>query len=232
MNYLGTERDVMTLAHELGHAVHGILAGESQGVLMQRAPIALAETASIFGEMTTFNFLKARLIKNGDKKALIALNMGKLSDGMNSIVRQISFSNFERRIHAVKNRLSVSELDAIWMEVTKEFYGDDGEVFTYENCEHLWSYIPHFHNPFYVYGYAFGELLTQSLYASQGKFKKEKFEALYLDLLRAGSSKGAKELLAPLGLDPTRAEFWEEGFRPIKALLDETEKLSAECGLL
>ncbi|HEY4486688.1 MAG TPA: M3 family oligoendopeptidase [Candidatus Paceibacterota bacterium] len=227
LSYMGTERDVMTLAHELGHAVHGILAGKAQGVLMQSASTALAETASIFGEMTTFNFLKERQKSRGNKKMLIALNMNKLSDSANSIIRQISFSNFERRVHATKNRLSVSELNAIWMEVTQELYGKDGDVFTHEHCEYLWSYIPHFHDPFYVYGYAFGELLTQSLYATQEGFKKKEFEKLYLDLLRAGRSKSPKELLEPFGLDPTNPDFWKLGFQPIDTLLTETEILSS-----
>ncbi len=232
LNYSGAERDVMTLAHELGHGVHGILAGNAQGVLMQSAPIALAETASIFGEMTTFNFLKRRAEAGGNKKALIALNVGKLSDVVNTVIRQISFSNFERRVHSIKNRLSVPELNNIWMHVTKELYGEDGEVFVYKDCEYLWSYIPHFHNPFYVYGYAFGELLTQSLYAVQSHFQKEEFERLYLDLLRAGNTKDPKELLAPFGLDPTRLEFWAEGFKTVEALLTETEQLSAAYGIV
>lgn len=229
MNYLGTEGDVMTLAHELGHAIHGILAGKAQGVLMQSAPIALAETASIFGEMTTFNFLKAQLMKKGDVRAVMALNMEKLGSIMNTVIRQISFSNFEQRVHTTPRRLSVQEFNAIWLEETKKIYGD---MFTYKDCEYLWTYIQHFHRPFYVYGYAFGELLTQSLYANQTMFPKEKFEEMYLDLLRAGSSRGVKDLLAPFNLDPERGEFWEDGFKPVEALLRETETLATENNLI
>lgn len=240
LNYLGSSRDVMTLAHELGHGVHGALAGEAQGPLMQHAPIAYAETASVFGEMTTYNFLRERLLKAGEKKALLALVAGKLDDIMNTMVRQISFSNFERRLHGMDagfrewgepKKVSVEELDKIWLEVTRQFYGNDGEVFTYENAEHLWAYISHFHNPFYVYGYAFGELLTQSLYAEREKFG-DRFEPLYLELLRAGSSKGAVELLAPFGLNPEDEKFWTRGIEvSLGRMVEEAETLSREMGV-
>ena len=231
LNYLGTERDVMTLAHELGHGVHGILAGEAQGVLMQQAPIALAETASVFGEMTTFNFLKKRASHEDSPEKLLALMMGKLGDMANTAVRQISFSFFEQEVHASPRRLSVSDFCKIWRRVTEKLLGKDGVVFVYKNHEYLWAYIPHFHTPFYVYGYAFGEILTQSLYAAQDRFKKEEFETLYLDLLRAGSSKGPKELLKPFGLDPTKPDFWKLGLTPIDTLLGEAEALASKCGI-
>lgn len=240
LNYLGSNRDVMTLAHELGHGVHGTLAGEAQGPLMQDAPIAYAETASVFGEMTTYNFLRDRLLKTGEKKALLSLVAGKLDDIMNTMVRQISFSNFERRLHGMDadfkewgepKKLSVEELDKIWGEVTRQFYGKDGEVFTYEDTEHLWAYISHFHRPFYVYGYAFGELLTQSLYAEKEKFG-DRFEPLYLDMLRAGSTKGAVELLSPFGLDPTDEKFWTKGIEvSLGRMVEEAETLSREMGV-
>jgi len=229
LNYLGTERDVMTLAHELGHGVHGILAGQTQGALMQQAPIALAETASVFGEMTTFNFLKKRVSDTNNAEKLLALNMGKLGDMVNTAVRQISFSFFEQEIHTSPRRLSVSDFIEIWKRVTEKLYGKDGTVFSYKDHEYLWAYIPHFHEPFYVYGYAFGELLTQSLYAARDKFTKEEFEKLYLDLLRAGSSKGPKELLKPFGLDPTNPDFWKLGLTPIDTLLGEAEALASKC---
>ncbi len=243
LNYLGSNRDVMTLAHELGHGVHGILGGEAQGALMFHAPIAYCETASVFGEMTTFNFLKNRLEKEGDAKRAVALLMGKLDDIINTVVRQISFSNFERRFHGMDadykawnapKKLSTEELDALWIQTTKELYGEEGDVFTYENMEHLWSYIPHFHSysPFYVYGYAFGELLTHSLYAQKDRLG-EKFEPLYLDMLRAGGTKNVTELLAPFSLDPANPQFWVEGIQiSMGKMIDEAEKLSREIGVV
>ncbi|HZZ99714.1 MAG TPA: M3 family metallopeptidase [Candidatus Paceibacterota bacterium] len=240
LNYLGSQRDVSTLAHELGHAVHGILCGQAQGPLMSNPPIAYCETASVFGEMVTFNFLKEQLADKADVKAELGMLMSKIEDDINTVVRQISFSNFERRIHGMDDKYqlwgeakkhSVQELDAIWLQVTKEFYGQDGEIFTYENADHLWSYVDHFHRPFYVYGYAFGQLLTHSLYAQQERLG-DKFEPLYLDLLRAGSTKDAVELLKPFGLDPTKEEFWVDGINAgIGTMLKEAEELSAKVGI-
>ncbi len=237
LNYLGSNNDVMTLAHELGHGVHGMLAGAAQGALMAQAPIAYAETASVFGEMTTFNFLKKQLQGKNETKALLALITGKIDANLNTVVRQIGFSNFERRLHgmdtqyktwAEPKKLSVKELDAIWLETAKELYGADGEVFTYENAEHLWTYVSHFHRPFYVYGYAFGELLTQSLYAQQPHFG-DRFEPLYLDLLRSGSTKDVVQLVAPFELDPTKKDFWENGIRvSLGAMVQEAEDLMAK----
>ena len=240
MNYLGSNRDVMTLAHELGHGVHGMLAGEAQGPLMFHAPIAYCETASVFGEMTTFTFLKERLIRGGDRKSLLALIMAKIDSTINTVVRQIGFSNFERRIHGMDEsyttwtepkKHSVEELDAIWLRTAQELYGQDGNIFTYENSEHLWAYIPHFHSPFYVYGYAFGELLTQSLYAQRERLGV-KFEPLYLDLLRSGSTKDVVELLAPFGLDARNEAFWRDGITvSLGALIEEAEQLSLTMGV-
>ncbi|TSC60537.1 MAG: oligoendopeptidase F [Parcubacteria group bacterium LiPW_15] len=240
LNYLGSNRDVTTLAHELGHGVHGILAGAAQGALMAHPPIAYCETASVFGEMTTFNFLKERLAAQGDKKSQLALLMEKIEGILNTIVRQIGFSNFERRLHGMDKdlkewkepgKLSVEEVSGIWMETIKSLYGEDGEIFTYANTEHLWAYISHFHRPFYVYGYAFGELLTQSLYAKR-KELGERFEPLYLELLRSGSTKTVTELLEPFGLNPADEKFWADGIQTsLGALIAEAEKLSAEMGI-
>jgi oligoendopeptidase F len=234
LNYLGSNNDVMTLAHELGHGVHGMLAGAAQGPLMAQAPIAYAETASVFGEMTTFKFLKKQLEEKNDTKALLALITGKIESNINSVVRQIGFSNFERRLHGMDamyktwtepKKLSAEELDAIWLQTIKELYGNDGEVFTYKDTEHLWTYVEHFQRAFYVYGYAFGELLTQSLYAQQSRFG-DRFEPLYLDLLRSGSTKDVVQLLAPFELDPTRKDFWENGIRvSLEAMVQEAEDL-------
>ncbi|MDP3646094.1 MAG: M3 family metallopeptidase, partial [bacterium] len=194
LNYLGSPRDVATLAHELGHGVHGMLAGEAQGELMMHAPMPYAETASVFGEMVTFNYLKAQIAKSDDSKQVLALVMGKLDDMLNTVVRQISFSNFERVIHAhdAKTmtrgntvRHSVKDLSRVWLATTKKSYGN---AFIYKDMEYLWAYIPHFHMVFYVYAYAFGELLTHSLYAKRAEFG-DRFEPLYLDLLRSGGTK-------------------------------------------
>jgi len=236
LNYLGSNHDVMTLAHELGHGVHGILAGEAQGPLMFHPPVAYCETASVFGEMTTFNFLKKQLAESGDNAALLALLTQKIEGMLNTVVRQIGFSNFERRIHgmdetyrqwAEPKKLSVKELDELWLTTVKELYGEEGDVFTYENINHLWSYISHFHRPFYVYGYAFGELLTQSLYA-QRSVLGGRFEPLYLDLLRSGATKDVIELLQPFGLDATKETFWAEGIRVgLETMISEAEDLAA-----
>lgn len=240
LNYLGSNRDVMTLGHELGHGVNGILAGEAQGPLMSDTPILRAETASVFGEMTTFNFLKDRLLASGNKEALLALVMGKIDDMINTVVRQIGFSNFERRLHGMDasytqwlepTKLSVEELNTIWLQTLKELYGEEGDVFTYENAEYLWTYVSHFHRPFYVYGYAFGELLTQNLYALRPTLG-DRFEPLYLDFLRCGSTKDVVSLLEPFGLDPTDKSFYTRGIEAgLGALVEEAERLSAEMGV-
>ncbi len=240
LSYLGSNRDVMTLAHELGHGVHGLLSGKEQGVLMGRYPMAYAETASIFGEMTTFNFLKKRLLEKGEMKSLLSLLMGKIDDTLNTMVRQISFSDFERRIHGMDSsytkwhepkKMSVQELNAIWLEVTKRYYGEEGTVFTYENIEHLWSYIRHFHRPFYVYSYAFGELLTQSIYAKQSSIG-DNFETLYLDLLKSGMTKNVVDLLKPFDLDPTDENFWINGINAgLGAMITEAEQASRDMGI-
>jgi|SRR5690242_19220750 oligoendopeptidase F len=241
LNYLGSNSDVMTLAHELGHGVHGILAGEAQGPLMFHAPIAYCETASVFAEMTTFSFLKERLTRAGEKKSLLALIMAKIDKMMNTVVRQIGFSNFERRLHGMDEaytawsgpaKRSVEELDGLWLKTARELYGEEGEVFSYKDSEHLWAYIPHFHSPFYVYGYAFGELLTQSLFARRRRLG-EKFEPLYVELLRSGATKNVVELLAPFDLDARKEEFWNEGITgSMGALIEEAEGMSREMGVI
>jgi len=241
LNYLGGNNDVMTLAHELGHGVHGILAGEAQGPLMFHAPIAYCETASVFGEMTTFTFLKDRSARSGDKKSLLALIMAKIDGTINTVVRQIGFSNFERRLHGMDDsfttwnppkKRSVEELNAFWLRTVKELYGEAGEIFNFEHCDHLWAYILHFHSPFYVYGYAFGELLTQSLFAQRQRLGA-KFEPLYLELLRSGSTKDVVELLAPFGLDARSEVFWKEGITvSLGALIEEAEQMSRVLGVI
>ena len=230
LNYMGSARDVMTMAHEVGHGVHGMLAADTQGALMFRAPMAYAETASIFGEMTTFQYVLSRTDSDQQKLALL---MEKSSDHINTVVRQISFSNFEREIHRRRRdgKLMVDDFDQAWMSVTRDFYGQDGDLFTYDNVHNLWSYVTHFMRPFYVYAYAFGELFTQSLYARKDQFGSD-FEPMYLDLLRAGGSRSAVELMAPFGLDPRDPQFWRQGIESsIASWLDEAEAISAHMGV-
>lgn len=230
LNYLGSPRDVMTVAHEAGHGAHGILAAEAQGALMFRAPMAYAETASIFGELTTFRYLLDRA--ETDQQRLVLL-MEKCSDHVNTVVRQISFSNFERAVHQARRngKLTVAEFNEAWMVVTREFYGEDGDLFTYDNVPNLWSYVGHFTHPFYVYAYAFGELFTQSLFAVREQFGEE-FEPKYLDLLRAGGTKSAVELMAPFGLDPKAPDFWRNGIEgSVSKWLDEAEAISKRLGV-
>ncbi len=226
LNYLGSTRDVMTVAHELGHGAHGMLAGQAQGPLLFRAPMVYAETASIFGEMTTFKYVLAKAETDQQRLALL---MGKSNDFLNSVVRQISFSNFERTIHARRRdgKLTVDDLNETWIGVTRDFYGEPGDLFTYENTENLWAYVSHFLRPFYVYAYAFGELFTQSLFAVRERFGDD-FEPMYLDLLRAGGTKSAVELMEPFGLDPRTPAFWQSGISgSIEVWLDEAERLTA-----
>ena len=240
LNYMGSSRDAMTLAHELGHGVHGLLSGKAQGPLMSDTPIPYCEFASTFGEMTTYNFLKKSLANKNDTESRLALVMSKLDDTINTVVRQIGFSNFERRLHGMDasythwnepKKLSSKDLDELWLETLKPLYGEDGEVFTYKNAEHLWAYINHFHRPFYVYGYAFGDLLTRSLYAEQSRLGG-RFEQLYLDALSSGGTKNVVELLKPFDLDPTKEEFWIKGVKVgLGAMLEEAEELSRKMGV-
>ena len=240
LNYLGSSDDISILAHELGHGVHGLISAPVQGPLMFHPALAYCETASVFGEMVTFNFLKEKLAQRDDTKAELALLMGKIEDDINTVVLQIAFSNFERRIHGMDDKyqawnepkkLSVPEMDSIWVKVMQETFGEDGEALTYENMNHYWCHISHFHRPFYVYAYAFGQLLTHSLYAQRERLG-DKFEPLYLDLLRAGATKNAVELLKPFGLDPTDEKFWVAGIDAgIGAMLKEAEELSLKLGV-
>jgi oligoendopeptidase F len=225
LNYLGKNRDVVTLAHELGHAVHGLLSAENQGALMFRAPMAYAETASVFGEEITFRSLLETCVNPHVRLALIC---ARIDESMNTVIRQIGFSNFETKLHAAGRQLSEGDLNAMWLTSLYELYGTDGEIFTYKNTDRLWSYISHFHRPFYCYSYAFGQLLTQSLYAAAPRLG-EKFESLYLDLLKSGGTKDAAELLKPFGLDPTEENFWKKGLETgIESLINEAEKISGE----
>jgi len=231
LNYQGSTRDVLTMAHESGHAAHGLLAGEAQGTLMMHAPMAYAETASIFGEMITFQFLTDRLQQQGDEQAMLNLLHSKADDFANSVVRQIGFSQFEQRVHGAGQRLSVDEMNQAWLESTYPLYGQPGDIFTFDNSSRLWCYVPHFHRPFYVYAYATGELFTQSLFAVRDRFGDE-FEQMLLDMMRAGSTKDGIELLKPFDLNPADPDFWKRGIEiSFGAWIQEAIRLSAKMGI-
>jgi oligoendopeptidase F len=222
LNYQGKTRDVMTLAHELGHGVHQVLAAD-QGHLMADTPLTLAETASVFGEMLTF---QAMLKETGDKAARRAMLAGKVEDMLNTVVRQIAFYEFEKRVHNERRagELLPDRLGKIWMDVQTESLGP--ALRFDDNYRVFWSYIPHFvHSPFYVYAYAFGDCLVNSLYAAYEQ-ADEGFAKRYLEMLRAGGTLRHRELLAPFGLDASDPEFWGRGLAVVARLIDELETLS------
>jgi oligoendopeptidase F len=221
MNYQGKPRDVMTLAHELGHGVHQVLAAKN-GALMAPTPLTLAETASVFGEMLTFRRLLAQTKSPKQRQALLA---GKVEDMINTVVRQIAFYSFERAVHTERKNgeLTATRLGEIWLSVQGESLGPAIEIKAgYEN---YWMYIPHFiHSPFYVYAYAFGDCLVNSLYAVYEN-AAEGFAERYLDMLAAGGTKHYSELLRPFGLDAKDPKFWDGGLSVIAGMIDELEAM-------
>lgn len=221
VNYLGKPRDVMTLAHELGHGVHQVLAG-GQGALMCQTPLTLAETASVFGEMLTF---RALLEKTRDKRERKAMLAQKVEDMINTVVRQIAFYEFERKVHTARKdgELTAEQIGELWLSVQEESLGPAIKIS--EGYETWWTYIPHFiHSPFYVYAYAFGDCLVNSLYAVYQNAAPG-FQEKYFDLLKAGGSKHYSELLKPFGLDASDPAFWSKGLSMIESLIDELEAL-------
>jgi oligoendopeptidase F len=223
LNYMGKTRDVMTLAHELGHGVHQVLAAR-QGALMASTPLTLAETASVFGEMLTFQKLLGQTTEPRRRKALLA---SKVEDMINTVVRQIAFYSFERKVHTARKsgELTPDQIGEIWMEVQRESLGD-GIVFG-PGYETFWVYIPHFiHSPFYVYAYAFGDCLVNSLYARYRE-SAQGFQDKYFEMLRAGGTKHHSELLRPFGLDAADPAFWDKGLSVISGMIDELEKMDA-----
>jgi len=221
LNYQGKTRDVMTLAHELGHGVHQRLAA-GQGHFLAQTPLTLAETASVFGEMLTFQKL---LGETTDPKAKRALLASKTEDMLNTVVRQIAMLNFEIKVHDARKEgeIPAQRIGEIWMETQRESLGpalefDDGYKW-------FWAYIPHFiHSPFYVYAYAFGDCLVNALYAVY-QDGETGFAERYLDMLRSGGAKGHKELLAPFGLDATEPAFWSRGLDVIAGFVDQLEAM-------
>ncbi|WP_271881700.1 M3 family oligoendopeptidase [Phaeobacter italicus] len=223
LNYLGKPRDVMTLAHELGHGVHQVLAAE-QGEMLSSTPLTLAETASVFGEMLTFRKMLEKAKDKNERKILLA---GKVEDMINTVVRQIAFYDFECKLHAARaeGELTPDDINALWMSVQAESLG---EAFDFmEGYETFWAYIPHFvHSPFYVYAYAFGDGLVNALYSVYAE-GAEGFEDKYFDMLKAGGSKHHKELLAPFGLDASDPTFWDKGLSMISDMIDELEAMES-----
>lgn len=221
LNYQGKTRDVMTLAHELGHGVHQVLAGP-QGSLMAPTPLTLAETASVFGEMLTFRALLDAQTDPIQRKAMLA---SKVEDMINTVVRQIAFYSFERKVHIERRdgELTADRLNGIWMEVQRESLGD--AVRLGPGYETFWTYIPHFiHSPFYVYAYAFGDCLVNSLYAVYRDMESG-FQDKYFALLKAGGTKHHSELLAPFGLDATDPQFWLKGLSVLEGFIGELEAM-------
>jgi oligoendopeptidase F len=220
VNYQGKPRDVMTLAHELGHGVHQVLAAPN-GALMAPTPLTLAETASVFGEMLTFK----KLLAQADRKQRKAMLAAKVEDMINTVVRQIAFYTFERKVHTErrKGELTADQLGRIWLDVQSQSLGPAIEL--KKGYETFWTYIPHFvHSPFYVYAYAFGDCLVNSLYAVYEKAEFG-FAERYLDMLAAGGTKHHAELLKPFGLDARDPAFWQGGLKVIEGLIGELEAL-------
>jgi oligoendopeptidase F len=212
----------MTLAHELGHGVHQVLAGP-QGSILSNTPLTLAETASVFGEMLTF---RSMLDKTTDKKQRFSMLSQKVEDMLNTVVRQIAFYTFERRVHTARKEgeLTREQLDQIWLEVSVESLGPGVKL--NDGYGIFWSYIPHFiHSPFYVYAYAFGDCLVNSLYA-QYERASDGFAERYFELLKAGGSKHHSELLKPFGLDARDPGFWSLGLSMIERLIGELAETS------
>ncbi len=221
LNYLGKPRDVMTLAHELGHGVHQVLAAD-QGEMLSSTPLTLAETASVFGEMLTFRKMLDKAKTQAERKVLLA---GKVEDMINTVVRQIAFYDFECKLHEARRggELTPDDINALWMSVQAESLGPAFEYM--EGYETFWAYIPHFvHSPFYVYAYAFGDGLVNALYAVYAEGEAG-FEEKYFDMLKAGGSKHHKELLAPFGLDASDPAFWDKGLSMISGMIDELEAM-------
>lgn len=221
LNYLGKPRDVMTLAHELGHGVHQVLAAD-QGEMLSSTPLTLAETASVFGEMLTFRKMLDGAKSASERKIMLA---GKVEDMINTVVRQIAFYDFECKLHAARaeGELTPDAINALWMSVQGESLGSAFEFM--DGYETFWAYIPHFiHSPFYVYAYAFGDGLVNALYAVY-EDGEPGFQEKYFEMLKAGGSKHHKELLAPFGLDASDPAFWDKGLGMIEGFIDELEAM-------
>jgi oligoendopeptidase F len=225
VNFQGRPRDVMTLAHELGHGVHQYLAAP-HGALMSHTPLTLAETASVFGEMLTFRKLLTGTTDIAQRRTLLA---SKVEDMLNTVVRQIAFYSFERKLHAARreSELTAEHICELWMSVQAESLGP--AIRLGPGFETYWAYIPHFvHSPFYVYAYAFGDCLVNSLY---GVYQNAEagFAEKYLAMLAAGGTKHHSELLKPFGLDAREPAFWDIGLSMIEGFIIELEEMEDQA---
>jgi oligoendopeptidase F len=225
LNYLGSPRDVMTVAHELGHGVHQYLARD-RGYLQCEAPLTTAETASIFGELLVFENLRRQ---EGDRRARLSLLCEFVEEAFGSVFRQIALTRFEQQLHACRRRqgeLSSDKIGAIWQEANTAMYGDS--VLLSEDYRWWWAYIPHFiHSPFYCYAYSFGELLVLALYELYRE-EGETFVPRYLEMLAAGGSEAPPELLRRLGVEIRQREFWERGLGVLRTMVQEIQTLAAD----
>jgi len=222
VNFLGKARDVTTLAHELGHGVHQVLAGVN-GPLMAPTPLTLAETASVFGEMLTFRSMLTTTKDLTERKAMLA---SKVEDMLNTVARQIAFYKFERAVHLERRNgeLTTEQISQLWMNTQSESLGP--AIALRPGYETYWAYIGHFiHSPFYVYAYAFGDCLVNSLYGVYER-SSDGFAERYLSMLAAGGSKSYSELLAPFGLDAKDPGFWTIGLSVIERMIDELETMA------
>lgn len=220
LNYTGTLRDVLTTAHEIGHGIHSMMSAHVGG-LQFYPPVTLAETASVFGEMLTFQYLLERETSPLKKKALLA---SFIEDQINASLRQINFHDFEVKLHQARARgpLTEKDISALWMKAQTDFFGES--VVIPHAYASAWVAIPHFMNPFYVYSYAFGQCLVNSLYMRYREDPKD-FEAKYIAILKAGNTKPYTALLTPLGMDPQDPLFWNKGLKLIETMIDQLEAL-------
>lgn len=221
LNWMGERRDVLTLAHELGHGVHQTLAAD-QGTLLADTPLTLAETASIFAEGLTFDRLLATAPKS-EQRGLLA---GRIEDGLNTVVRQIAFHRFETRFHdeRLQGEVSQQRINQLWLEEMAASLGPSVKL--NPGYEHWWAYVSHFvHSPFYVYAYAFGDLLVAALMEARRK-DPAGFTPLYRELLAGGGSRTYVEALKPFGLDPRDPAFWSVGCQRLERLVDQFEALA------
>ena len=222
VNFQGKTRDVATLAHELGHGVHQYLAGQNQTHFNASTPLTLAETASVFGEMLTFKSILEQANSKKERKALLA---NKVEDMLNTVIRQIAFFQFEKEVHVLRKstELSIDQICSIWMDVQKASLGPS--IKYEEEYKYFWSYIPHFiHSPFYVYAYAFGDCLVNSLFNTYEKGLPN-FDHKYINLLKSGGSKKYNELFSPFNLNLSKKSFWKKGLNVIESFIDELETL-------
>ena len=228
LNYTGKHRDVMTLAHELGHGVHQSLAGK-QGLFNADTPLTTAESASVFGEMLVFQYLLGRFEKPKERLALLC---SKLEDIFATVFRQVSMNRFEDAVHNGRREngeLAPNHISALWMDTQRAMFGDSVQLLDHYRI--WWSYIPHFvHSPGYVYAYAFGELLVLALY-QQYKETGDVFVPLYLDLLESGGKESPDDLLRPFGMDLADPNFWQRGLNALEDLLVEAEREARHAGL-